>query len=246
VSGLPVQASSGVACNSSRVQCRIVAESRPLTRGCMGVEYSNPSGVMRQMAINDGEGPIPSHFHAVRFYQDDDSLCQIVADFLGEGLAAGQSAVAVATPAHRMWILNKLSAHAIDVESLMQNGSLRMFDAQETLSTLLVNDAIDSDRFRKNIGDLLGKTSHHQPEGVVRVFGEMVDLLCRDGLHQAAIRLEILWNQLAAAHRFSLLCSYSMGYFCKDAAFNEICREHTHMIAADGAATAIGAPGTLR
>jgi len=48
-------------------------------------------------------------------------------------------------------------------------------------------------------------------------------------------------RELSATHRFSLPCSYSMGYFYKDAAFDAICREHTHVVAADGEAAAIGA-----
>ena len=64
---------------------------------------------------------------------------------------------------------------------------------------------------------------------VVRAYGEMVDVLWKRGLTAAATRLELLWNQLAQTHRFSLLCGYSMGNFYKDAAQEEICRHHTHV-----------------
>lgn len=33
----------------------------------------------------------------------------------------------------------------------------------------------------------------------------------QDALTAAAIRLEIIWNQLAMTHDFSLLCEYAMG-----------------------------------
>jgi hypothetical protein len=35
----------------------------------------------------------------------------------------------------------------------------------------------------------------------------------KDGLTTAAIKLEVLWNQLAMTREFSLLCAYSMGNF---------------------------------
>ena len=40
------------------------------------------------------------HFHAVRFYEDPDSLCRIVGEFIGSGLEQGEPAVVMATPAH--------------------------------------------------------------------------------------------------------------------------------------------------
>ena len=53
-------------------------------------------------------------------------------------------------------------------------------------------------------------------------------------MHAAAIRLEMLWYQLANTHQFSLLCGYSMGHFYKDAAYDDICTQHTHVISVEG------------
>ena len=61
----------------------------------------------------------------------------------------------------------------------------------------------------------------------------MVDVLWQDGLTAAAIRLEMLWNQLAMTHDFSLLCGYAMGSFYKDAGMRDICAQHSHVIAAE-------------
>jgi hypothetical protein len=44
----------------------------------------------------------------------------------------------------------------------------------------------------------------------------------------------MLWNQLAASEAFSLLCGYAMGHFYKDLDFNEVCQQHTHVVAANG------------
>jgi hypothetical protein len=40
----------------------------------------------------------------------------------------------------------------------------------------------------------------------------------------------MLWNDLARTFNFSLVCGYSMGNFYKDAAVEEICRLHTHIL----------------
>ena len=53
------------------------------------------------------------------------------------------------------------------------------------------------------------------------------------------MRLEMLWNQLAMTHDFSLLCGYAMGSFYKDAGVADICNQHSHVLSADGAAAPV-------
>ncbi len=68
-----------------------------------------------------------------------------------------------------------------------------------------------------------------------RVFGEMVDLLCRDGRPGTADELERLWNVLAKTRRFSLLCGYRLDIFdpqTQSEAMPDICREHSHVLPA--------------
>jgi hypothetical protein len=64
----------------------------------------------------------------------------------------------------------------------------------------------------------------------------MVDVLWKDGLTAAAIKLEMLWNRLANTHDFSLLCGYAMGQFYKDASVDDVCRHHTHLVSDSGEA----------
>ena len=52
------------------------------------------------------------HFHAVRFYEDDKSLCHIVSNFIAEGLALDQPAVVIATGRHIDAIVDNLAAAA--------------------------------------------------------------------------------------------------------------------------------------
>lgn len=66
--------------------------------------------------------------------------------------------------------------------------------------------------------------------GRVRVYGEMVELLARDGNYSGALQLERLWNDFAAASPISLLCAYSAAHFAgpdAGSALTAICAEHT-------------------
>jgi signal transduction histidine kinase len=67
---------------------------------------------------------------------------------------------------------------------------------------------------------------------VLRLYGEMVDLLWRDGNTEGALQLEQLWNDLAHTYEFSLLCAYAMGNFYRSGdaeRFQQICRHHTRV-----------------
>ena len=89
-------------------------------------------------------------------------------------------------------------------------------------------DAARKARFKAVIGAVIAKSSNVWTGALVRAYGEMVDLLWRDGNPEAAIRVEELWNDLAQSHVFSLLCAYPMGNFLKEshsAGFDAVCRQ---------------------
>jgi hypothetical protein len=180
------------------------------------------------------------HFHAVRFYEDEKSLCRIVADFLGDGLVAGQLAVVIATPLHRDGIVRALEALSFDISRLRASRELVMLDADDTLSTFMRDGSPDPDAFRESIGSVLDDVSAGRPEATVRAYGEMVDRLWKNDAADAAIRLEVLWNELATTRAFSLLCGYSIGNFYKHGAYEHICGQHTHVVSAMGQRTRVG------
>ena len=174
------------------------------------------------------------HFHAVRFYEDPASLARMVAGFVAEGILAANPAVIIATPGHRDAILRQLGALSIGVDKLQRRGDLVTLDAQETLDAFMVDGMPKSRLFDSAIVPVIDKVARGRQNCVVRAYGEMVDVLWKDGMETAAVRLEMLWNRLANSRRFSLLCGYSMGSFYKDASFDRICEEHSHVISADG------------
>jgi hypothetical protein len=178
------------------------------------------------------------HFHAVRFYEDRDSLCRIVSGFVAEGLALGQRALIIATPPHVQCIIDNLTAATIDVEALKATGDLLLLDARETLATFMVNGQPDADFFQASASAALEQLAAGR-SGTIRAYGEMVDVLWKDGQSAAAIKLEMLWNRLANTHDFSLLCGYAMGNFYKDANIDEVCRHHTHTVSDTGEAALI-------
>jgi superfamily I DNA/RNA helicase len=177
------------------------------------------------------------YFHGVQFYNDPDALCRIVGGFVGEGLEQGALALLIATPDHAARIDSCLRARGIDIDELKRHGSLVTADARETLQLFMADGMPNSGAFRRVMGSALTQLRRGREQATIRAYGEMVDLLWKDGLEAAAIRLETLWNQLAASHDFKLLCGYSMGNFYKGAAIEGIHNQHSHLVASTGDAT---------
>jgi hypothetical protein len=172
-----------------------------------------------------------NHHHAVQFYGSDASLFVTVAGFLAEGLVAGQPSVVIATPDHRVAIEEHLGDRLIDCELARRNGDLVMLDAEQTLELFMVGDDPDADLFEMNVGRVIDQVLGGRNRTTVRAYGEMVDLLWKQGRSHSAIQLEILWNKLALKHNFALLCGYSMGSFYKQTKqLEEISALHSHVV----------------
>jgi hypothetical protein len=173
--------------------------------------------------------------HAVKFYESSESLCLIVADFLGEGLVERQPVVVIATPEHCAGILAGLRARRFDVERLQAEGELLMLDASEMLASFMVDGLPDALLFTAAATRAIEQACRGRENCTIRAYGEMVDVLWKAGRDAAAIRLELLWNKLAATHDFSLLCGYAMGHFYKDTGRAAIHDQHSHVVSPQGA-----------
>ena len=177
--------------------------------------------------------PIYDHHHAVQFYGDEDSLFTTVAGFLSQGFVDGHPGIVIATRAHSLAILEHLRGRLIDVDAAQRMRSLIVLDAQQTLDLFMDGDHPDAGRFEESVGGLIAAMLEGREDRIlIRAYGEMVDVLWKQGRTEAAVRLEMLWNKLAQRYGFALLCGYSMGNFFKQTkGFEDICREHTHVIA---------------
>lgn len=166
--------------------------------------------------------------HVVQFYEGDHELTSAVARFAGAGLAAREGVLVVATAPHRRAFEAALRDDGRDLEGYVT------LDADETLARVIAGDGrVDASRFCEVMGDALTSAAD-APGGHVRVFGELVALLCAAGDADAAMELEGLWNELAAGpHRFSLLCAYPlppMDDATGAALFYEACSHHSAVV----------------
>ena len=166
--------------------------------------------------------------HTVQFYESDDFLCSVITEYISEGVRAGEPAIIVASEAH-----NEMFALALRSEGIAMSG-VTFLDARQMLATFATDGEIDPEKFMTSVGSVIDSAT--EKTNRIRVYGEMVDLLWRDGHTDAALQLEGLWNDLAELYPFRLLCAYSMNDFAsaaQSARFDEVCRRHAHVMPAE-------------
>ena len=174
------------------------------------------------MSIAAYETPAPHLHHAVQFYEDEDFLVGRIADFLAEGMRAGEPCIVIATAEHNRSVAERLLESGLDADAV------HFLDARSTMERFLDRGVPDARKFQRVVGGTIRKLAAGGSK--VRAYGEMVDLLWRDGEPDAALHLEDLWNRLGQRQSFSLLCAYPMGNFYKEsdpARFETICRQHS-------------------
>ena len=171
--------------------------------------------------------------HGVLFYDSDRTFTDSIVEFGVRALQPGDPLVLVATSEHMTAIRAGLKKRGFDWEEIRERAGCAFYDAHDTLRQFMVAGMPDADRFRKTMENVLAPWEGMGGRWTVRAFGEMVDVLFRDGRAEAALIVEALWNDLARSHRFTLLCAYSMGNFYREvngAAYKSVCGLHDHFV----------------
>ena len=176
------------------------------TVSAIGIGYV--IGLYYYMMTPTKEGTHSSHAHTVHFYRDRLAMGSHVAKFLLEGLHSKESVFVVASRDTQDAIWKHLVS---DLPHLTAPPHYGAVDADELLSTFLVNAKPDRDQFFAVMDGIFAKPS--RTARPIRVYGEMVVRLWHAGLPEAALQLEDLWNLLADRYKFSLLCAYPINLF---------------------------------
>ncbi len=173
----------------------------------------------------------PAADHAVQVYDDLAELADSVGCYLDAGFRRGEPAVLIATAAHRQVFAAELQSRGWDTDQLEKKGLLVCRDAQQTLDMFMDGETPSAELFEQVVGGTIDDLAARFPDKTIRAFGEMVDLLWKQGNEAGAIALEELWNELAESRRFALLCGYHLDIFdigVQTSALPEIIRVHTH------------------
>lgn len=162
----------------------------------------------------------------MHFYADDRALASSVADYVIDGLCAGQGVLFIAQPTHATAFRDCLAAGGVDA-----GDSVHVLDASATLERVMDDRLPDPERFAEVVGGALREAS--EGRSGVRAYGEMVESLLRQGNVVGAFALEELWNELACELPFSLYCAYhdDLAAGATEMDLDETCRLHSAVLA---------------
>jgi hypothetical protein len=167
--------------------------------------------------------------HDVQFYRTDEYLVKSVVAFLSDGIRAGQPIIVIATEPHRRAFVEGLRKVGLDHDKLYSGQLSVWLDARETLDAFMESSLPNRELFFATVGSVFEQLVEKRYYLVVRAYGEMVDLLYKDGNSEGAILLEQLWNELANRYKYSLLCGYCIDNFLHEAGlegFKSVCEHH--------------------
>jgi signal transduction histidine kinase len=194
-------------------------------------------------------GPRARHAHRVQFYDREEHLHEVVATYAAGGLADEAPVVIIARPSNRRALEDRLRAAGHDVDAARRSGQLRMLDAAETLGRIMVDGTPSWDLFRQQVGSVVEECALLHPGRLPRAYGEMVDVLYREGNQAAALRLEDFWNDLGQLRPFTLLCAYAMDNFREAAdgsGLEQVCLSHGDVEPSESFQAEAGAVGLNR
>jgi len=169
----------------------------------------------------------------VHFYDHDDDLNARVVDYLRNALGEGDTAILIATPAHRAAFAAGLARAGVELDDARARGILIEADAAGVLAQITSDGAPDAVRFEEVVGTIVRTAATRSRR--IWAYGEMVALLWEAGTVEHAIELERLWNDLRDHLPFTLLCGYPR-WLTETAgggsAFGDVCAAHSHVVIA--------------
>jgi hypothetical protein len=179
------------------------------------------------------DAPVGRHF--AQLHRDTNELVASVSRFAEAGLRKNSGVLIIATPENIDAIMTSIGAAGIDGEKFRRTGQLAIYDAAATLERFMRAGMPQWAEFRKVIGAAL-EAAQAFGNGT-RAYGEMVNLLWRDGHPEAAIKLEEFWNELGKTYPFCLFCGYMLDSHeqaCYHGPLHEIGRTHSDVISTNG------------
>jgi CheY-like chemotaxis protein len=174
--------------------------------------------------------------HAVQFYDNEQFVQHAIAEFFTQGARPGDPLILVSRPRTFKAVAALLASgrygSAINVAD-----RILFFDAEASLPQIMEGESLDLVRAERLLKQILSQSCPSHAQGTVRLYGEVVDILCQDGHYAAALQFEGLASTLFALQpQLSILCGYAIERFKDDAnaiRLRAVCQQHTQVLPAE-------------
>jgi hypothetical protein len=151
------------------------------------------------------DAPVNRHF--AQIHQSPESLAAAVGLYIETGLKRHNGVIVIATAPNLDRFRTHLATTGLNATDFQKTGQLLMLDADEALGRIMNGDIPIWREFRRLVGGVLDKARAFDLT-TTRAYGEMVNVLWRQGRALAAVRLEEFWNEISKDYPFCLFCAY--------------------------------------
>lgn len=165
--------------------------------------------------------------HRAAFYDAPETLERALLRFVSDGLAADRVVVVVARSTRLAALASGRWPAAARFAQHLERGELLLVDADELLTRLLEQGSIDARGFATHVSRTLDACRMRSGRSVVRVYGEVGDILLARRRFDDALALAALWNHEVTRAPTERLCTYALDSFVGDAgtwALDRLCR----------------------
>lgn len=173
--------------------------------------------------------------HAAQFYEGEPFLHRGIVTYFTEPMRNGHHTVMISRRSTFDAVVEHLRATR-DAALVEGAGRVVFVDVDDAVNGFMVGTRIDPVRVEHGFMNLIAQV-RGADDAPVWIYGEMADVLCRQGNYAAAQNLEELWNTHFPEPAFKVLCGYAIEDFDRDAqaqTLRAICGQHTHVIPAEG------------
>jgi DNA-binding NarL/FixJ family response regulator len=180
--------------------------------------------------VTRDDGARSGHRHDAVFHADEAALVNDYARFAEAALAAGQPTVVVSASHRLEKVRRQLESRGVAVGDAVRDRRYAAFDAGPELARLMVNGQLQSERCREDATAIIEQAAREAGGRRVAVCGDVAPNLWKEGLSDAAIQVERIWDAAAGEMGFDLLCGYLIdeARLAEDdySVFRSICSEH--------------------
>jgi len=174
--------------------------------------------------------------HAVQFYENEPFIHHAIAEFFTKGAHPGDALILVSRPRTFKAIAAELRSGRFG-PAIDANDRILFIDAEAALSEIMEGETLNPARAEHLFKYALSQARPSHAHGAVRLYGEIVDILCQRGLHAIALEFEGLASLLLDLKpQLSILCGYAIERFSNDANAAQlpaVCQKHTHVFPAE-------------
>ena len=160
-----------------------------------------------------------AHRHEAMFYSNDELLLDDWASIAEGALNTGATFIVVTFDERRNRLQGMLEARGVNIARAVRDGRFISLSVDEAISQWMVDGLPDETRFWPAVTSVMlgaARASTSEQPHVVAC-GECAPSLCAQGDAKAAIRLEQLWDEVAATYNLDVFCGYSSaGCRCDD------------------------------